>query len=161
VGAQRSGTPDRLLRLAGAGGTVYLVLSLFPLSFLIAAGRGWPTERSTVISVTKGDGREYDGFGLTYQGFGGGLLLWSEILLVVVALVASFRGGRFVRAAHTGLLAWALFLALNFWWVIVAGSYRPIAWMLPIVTLGAVLVLVRWRQASGLRAPTGRNAHSS
>ncbi len=159
--AERSGVGDRLLRLAGASGTVYLVLSLFPLSFLIAAGHGWPRERSTVISITKSDGREFDGFGLTYQGFGGGLLLWSELLLVIAALVVSFRGGRGARVAHAGLLAWALFLALNFWWVVGAGDYRPIAWMLPIVTLGAVLVLVRWRHASGLRAPHGCNARSA
>jgi hypothetical protein len=161
VGAERSGVGDRLLRVAGAWGTVYLVLSLVPLAFLIAAGHGWPTERSTVISVTDNDGSQYDGFGLTYQGFGGGLLLWSELLLVVAALMVSVRGGRFARVAHAGLLAWALFLALNFWWVIGAGDYLPIAWMLPIVTVGAVLVLVRWWQASGLRAPTGRDAHSS
>ena len=147
VRAKHSGIGDRLPRLAGAWGTVNLVLSLFPLSFLIAAGHGWPTERSTVISVTKGDGREYDGFALTYQGFGGGLLLWSELLLVIAALVVSFRGGRCARLAHAGLLAWALFLAANFWWVIGEGDYLPIAWMLPIVTLGAVLVLVRWKQA--------------
>jgi len=151
VRAERSGVRDRLLRLAGASGTVYLVLSLFPLGFLLAASHGWPTERSTVISVTKFDGREVDGFGLTYQGFRGGLLLWSELLLVVAALVVSFRNGRGARIAHAGLLAWALLLAANFWWVFGAGDFSQIAWMLPIVTIGAALVLVRWWQASRSR----------
>jgi hypothetical protein len=149
------------MRLAGASGTIYLVLSLFPLGFLIAASHGWPSERSTVISVTRFDGREYDGFGLTYQGLAGGLLLWSELLLVIAALVVSFRGGRCARVAHAAQLAWALFLAVNFWWVAGASGYRPIAGMLPVVTLGALLVLARWRQASGLRVPDGQAAHSS
>ena len=161
VGAERSGVRDRLMRLAGASGTIYLVLSLFPLCFLIAASHGWPSERSTVISVTSFDGREYDGFGLTYQGLAGGVLLWSELLLVIAALEVSFRGGRFARIAHAALLAWALFLAANFWWVASASGNRPIAGMLPIVTIGALLVLVRWRQASDLRAHHGRAAHAS
>jgi hypothetical protein len=155
VDAERSGPWSRLERLAVAGGTVYLVLSLLPLSFLLAAGGGWPTERSTVISITR-NGREYDGFGLTYEGLAGGLLLWGELLLVASAVVLSRRGGRFARTAHAGLIAWALLLAANFWWVIAASGYLLIVWMLPIVTLGAGFVVVRWRQAPGSRAPAGR-----
>lgn len=124
------------------------MLSLLPLCFLLGAGHGWPAERSTVISIMN-DGREYDGFGLTYEGLGGGLLLWGELLLVVAALVLSRRGGWPARIAHVGLVAWALLLAANFWWVIAASGYRGIAWMLPIVTLGAGLVAARWRSQSG------------
>lgn len=141
------------MRLAGAGGTAYLVLSLLPLCFLLIAGGGWPTERSTVISTTLYDGREYDGFGLTYEGLGGGLLLWGELLLVVAALVLSCRGGRLARIAHVGSVAWAVLLAGNFWWVIAGCGYRDAAWMLPIVTLGAGLVVARSFRALGPRAP--------
>jgi hypothetical protein len=152
MGAQRSGLWTRIAQLASAGGTVYLVLSLFPLGYLLAAGRGWPTERSTVISVTRHDGREFDGFGLTYEGLGGGLLLWSELLAVIAALLLSRGGGCFARIAHLGLAAWALMLAANFWWVISAGDYRAVDWMLPIVTLGAGLVVARGFRSSDSRA---------
>jgi hypothetical protein len=158
VDARRSGVWKRIARRAAAAGTAYLLLSLLPLCFLLAAGLGWPTERSTVISVTLHDGREVHGFGLTYQGFGGGLLLWGELLFVVAALILSCRGDRIARIAHAGLIAWAVLLAASFWWVIVASGFLALGWMLPIVTLGAGLVVARWLQARGPRAPAGRRA---
>ena len=135
----------RLARLSRAGGTAYVVLSLAPLCFLIATGGGWPAERSTVISITVDGGREYDGFGLTSEGHAGGLWLWGELLLVLAALVLSRRGGRPARIADVALVAWSVLLAANFWWVIAASGYLGLAWMLPIVTLGAGLVAARWR----------------
>ncbi len=158
VRTQRSELWRWIARFASAGGTAYLVLSLVPLGFLLASGRGWPTERSAVISISRGDGREYDGFGLTYEGLGGGILLWGELLLVIAALILTWRERRLARIAHLGLVLWALLLAANFWWVITASGYGAIAWMLPIVTLGAGMVLVRWRQSFAARASDGRRA---
>jgi hypothetical protein len=85
-------------------------------------------------------------------------LLWGEHLFVAAGLILSCRGDRFARIAHVGLVAWAVLLAANFWWVFAASGFRPLAWMLPIVTLGAGMVVARWLQSPGPRAPDGRRA---
>ncbi len=145
-----------LAGIVRAGGVLYAALSVLPLVFLVAAGGGWAGERATVISTTKHDGRVYDGFALAYEGLAGGVLLWGELLIVLGALALSFARGRLALGAHGVLAAWALLLAANVWWVVLSGGYGPMRWMLPIVTLGAALVIGR-----GLLAPRGQPSASA
>jgi len=124
-------------------GAVYAAASAGPLAVLLVASGGWPGERATVISTTKFEGRRYDGVGLAYEGALGGVLLWGELALVLVAFGLSFARGRLALAGHAVLVAWAALLAANFWWVSLAGDYAGVRWALPIVTVGAALVVAR------------------
>lgn len=125
--------------LARVGAVIYSALSTFPLVFLLAVSRGRVTERATVLSTTKYDGREFDGFGLTYNGLSGTALLWAQLLIVLVAVLVSCRRGVVGVSARGVLCAWALFLIANTAWVVLGGGYTQMAWLIAVAAVGGLL----------------------
>lgn len=121
------------------GAAAYSALSALPLVFLLVASRGWLTERATVLSTTKHDGRAFDGFGLTYDGAGGTMLLWAQLVIVLVAIGFSFRPGPLGVCARAAMCVWALFLLGNTLWVVLAGGYLQVSWLIAVAAVGGAL----------------------
>lgn len=81
------------------------------------ASQGWPGNGRTTVYATTVDGAQINAVGLTWAGTAGTALLWTELTLVAMAIVASAMPVTAIRRAGlAALLAWsALWLANGIW----------------------------------------------
>jgi len=111
-----------VLKSATAGAWFFAIGSLIALVVFIALG--WPGAHATMASTTTG-GKTYNAIGLTYPGAIGAVWLWSQVFIVLTAIVLSvLPSSRLCRIGHVILLAWsALWLANAVWLPALDGAW--------------------------------------
>lgn len=142
-------------RSALGGAWLFAVGTLCGLVWFIS--QGWPgSGRTTIVSTSVGENR-YHGIGLTYTGMPGTILLWSEALVLLAAIVLSVLPRTPLRRIGHGLLiAWSALWVANFVWLTVVGGTWMLLWTIWPILLGVLFLCTLYRAARGWRArPSG------
>jgi hypothetical protein len=130
----------------------FLLASLCPLAVMLVTTKGWVgSETATIFQTTTND-RTFTAWGLQYHGVLGSLVLWMQFLGVGLALWMSTLSHVLLRrAALMVILAWALLMLGNAWWLRIVARWDMLPYAAAVVSVGfictAYLVAIRWRSS--------------
>ncbi len=130
-----------------AGGTMLVLAS--------AIWTRWPgMDKPFRVMGTSIDGVDHSAVGLRYTGFGGTLLAWTEMLLLLAAVMMSLlRRNRLRRIGHVVLVLWSsLWLANAIWLGQIDGSFG-LMWSAVVVVTGVFFGCTILRAARGWSGP--------
>jgi hypothetical protein len=116
---------------------------------LVATG-GWVGSETATIFQTTTNGKTFTAWGLQYHGVLGSIVLWAQFLGVGLGLwMSTLPHVRLRRSGLVVILAWALLLLGNAWWLRVAARWDMLPYAAAVVSVGfictAYLVATRWR----------------
>lgn len=116
-------------------------------TLVVLATLHWPIATTqTRIASTTTDGHTYDAFGLTYIGVGGAVLLWTQVILLLSAIIVSTRSATWPRrAAHVMLVSWAALWLANGLWLPLMDEGNEVTALAVGGVLGALLVCTVYR----------------
>ncbi len=140
-------------KLANAGAWLFAGGTMLVLASAIWT-RWSGTEKPFRVMGTSIDGVDYSAVGLRYAGFGGNLLAWTEMLLLLAAVMMSLlRQNRLRRIGHVMLVLWSSLWLANAIWLSQIDDSWGLLWGSVATVMGVFFACTILRAARGWSGP--------